>query len=276
MKKLKQKLIGATLAVVVLTLAFCSGMTAFAVGSIAVSTNSLNIAIGGDATFTISATNAAGRIDIVSNDTDVATVSDDSVFLDSNLENEGEATITVTAEGAGNTTITVTLTDVVTFDEEQLSPSTTYTVNVTVGPEIEEDSVLEAVTDGILLLNSGDFSDVESRVNTGSAVATISHLRSDMSEADSDAVKTGDVLRVAIGGVNYDYTLAFLGDVDGNALVNSADYIKVRKHIMDIETITENTVTWFAADINKNDTITSADYIKIRLYIMDGTGEWRP
>ena len=45
---------------------------------------------------------------------------------------------------------------------------------------------------------------------------------------------------------------------------------------MDIETITENTVTWFAADINKNDTITSADYIKIRLYIMDGTGEWRP
>ena len=276
MKKLKQKLMGATLAVVALALAFCSGMKAFAVGSIAVSTNSLNIAIGSDATFTISATNAAGRIDIVSNDTDVATVSEDSVFLDSNLENEGEATITVTAEGAGNTTITVTLTDVVTFDEEQLSPSTTYTVNVTVGPEIEEDSVLEVATDGILLLNSGGFNEAESRVNTGSAVATISHLRSDMSVADNDAVKTGDVLRVSIGGANYDYTLAFLGDVDGNALVNSADYIKVRKHIMDIETITENTVAWFAVDINKNDTITSADYIKIRLYIMDGTGEWRP
>ena len=275
MKKIKQKLMGAALATIAAFLALFPNLSAFATGGISLSTNSLNIAIGETDTFTVSANNAAGRIDIVSNDSNVATVSDDNIFLDSGIDGEDEAEITVTAEGAGTTTITVTLTDVVTFDEEQIPSSTSYTVTVTVGPEIEVDSVLEEVADDVLLLNSGDFSDIESRVNTGTAVATVSHLRNDGSAADNDTVKTGDILRITIGGVDYNYNLAFLGDVNGDGNINSADYIKIRKHIMGTEVITEGSAIWFAADINKSDTVTSADYIKIRLYIMDGTGEWR-
>ena len=276
MKKIKQTLMGVALAIIAIAFAVFTNMPAFATGSVAVSKNSLSLAIGGSDTFTISATNAAGRVDIVSADEGVAMVSHDVVFLDSGITNEGEAPITVTAEGVGVTTITVTLTDVVTFDEEQLSPSTTYTIDVVVGPEVHTDAVLEATDSNILLLNEGDFSDVESRVDTGEAAATISHLRSDESVADNDVVKTGDILRITIGGVNFDYVLAFLGDVNGDGLVNSGDYIKIKKHIMETETITYHSKTWFAADINKNSTITSADYVKVRLYIMDGTGEWRP
>lgn len=274
MKRLKQKLIGATLAVVALMLALFSH-TALAVGSVAVSTDNLSVAYGGTGTFSIAATNAAGRVDIASSDTDIATISDTSIFLDSGIANEGVKTITVTGAGVGTATITVTLTDVVTFDEEQLSSSTTYTVDVVVGPSIAEDAQLEFVADNILLLNSGDFGDVEDRVEAGDS-ATISHLRGDGSEADNDTVITGDKLRITISGVNFDYTLAFLGDVNRDGSINSADYIKIKKHIMETETIDEGSAIWFAADITKDDQVTSGDYVKVRLYIMDGTGEWRP
>lgn len=59
------------------------------------------------------------------------------------------------------------------------------------------------------------------------------------------------------------------GDVNGDGKVSSADYVKIRKHIMQTDLIKEN-IYFYAADINNDDKISSADYVKIRKYIMNG------
>ena len=98
----------------------------FARGSITPSTKNLTITKGSSATFTITASNAAGRIDISSSNSSVASVNKSSDFLDNS-----STTITVTGISSGNATITVRLSDAATFDtEEELTGS--YSINVTV------------------------------------------------------------------------------------------------------------------------------------------------
>ena len=100
----------------------------FAAGGVSVSTGNLSITEGESASFTITANNAAGRVDIASSNPGVAAVSVGSQFLDRN-----SCTVTVTAGAVGSAAITVQLTDVYTFDEEDLS-GRSYTVQVTVNP----------------------------------------------------------------------------------------------------------------------------------------------
>ena len=273
MKRIITIITGAVL-VVVAAIAAVPTLIAFATGNMSVSTNSLNIGIGQTGTFTITATNAAGRVDVESNNTSVATVSTDKVFLDSGLENNA-ATITVTGVGAGNATITVTVTDATTFDEEDLS-SASYTVSVTVGASITEDEVLQIVDDSIMTIReTGDISDIEDRVNAGEATVTFTHLNADGTTAESDVLKTGDTVTVTISGVEYGtYTISILGDPYGDGEINSGDYIRIRNHIMETDPIEAGSAVFFAADINKDTEVTSLDYIKIRNHIMNGGNLW--
>ena len=64
------------------------------------------------------------------------------------------------------------------------------------------------------------------------------------------------------------------GDVNGDGKVSSADYVKIRKHIMQTDLIKEN-IYFYAADINNDNKISSADYVKIRKYIMNGGSLWK-
>ena len=98
----------------------------FARGSITPSTKNLTITKGSSGVFTITASNAAGRVDISSSNSSVASVNKFSDFLDNS-----STTITVTGVSSGNATITVKLSDAATFDtEEELTGS--YSINVTV------------------------------------------------------------------------------------------------------------------------------------------------
>ncbi len=92
---------------------------------ISVSPRSISLAPGGSSSFTITASNAAGRVDISSSNSSVASISASSVFLDNNSQ-----TITVRAGSAGTATITVVIKDAATYSEQVLNGS--YTVNVTV------------------------------------------------------------------------------------------------------------------------------------------------
>ena len=94
-------------------------------GGVSVSTGSLKIQKGGKASFTVKASNAAGKINISSSDTSVATVSEGSLWLDNS-----SASITVKGIKTGSCKITVKCVDVSTYDEETVSG--TYTVKVTV------------------------------------------------------------------------------------------------------------------------------------------------
>lgn len=98
----------------------------FAAGSMAVSTGSISLTTGGSTTFTVSANNAAGRVDILSSNGGVASISTTSAFLDNS-----SVAVTVTARAAGSATITIRAADMTTYDDEDLTgTSRTVSVNV--------------------------------------------------------------------------------------------------------------------------------------------------
>ena len=110
MKRLKTILIALIMGM------FAFPSNAMAAGGISVSTGSLSMNVGGSASFTVTANNAAGRVDISSSNSGVARISTGSAFLDNN-----SASVTVTGVAAGTATITVKATDVTTYDDENIS-----------------------------------------------------------------------------------------------------------------------------------------------------------
>ena len=86
-----------------------------------------------------------------------------------------------------------------------------------------------------------------------------------------DAVLQGETLgtgaKVTIGET--EYTVVMLGDVTGDGLVKSKDYMMIRNYIM--ETLTLNDVEQKAADVNEDGNIKSKDYMMIRNHIMGST-----
>ena len=108
----------------------------FAAGSVSPNTTSLTIEQGGSASFTVTATNAAGRIDVTSNNSSIASLtSSSSAFVDNN-----SATFTLNGVSAGSTTVKLALTDVATYDNEVLD--NVYTINVTVFLTLKKIGVL--------------------------------------------------------------------------------------------------------------------------------------
>lgn len=89
----------------------------------------------GNATFTITASGAAGRLDITSANTNIANVSfqsdnGNSVWLDSNsLEGTANLTVTVNGVSSGSTTINIVI-NAATYDEQVIK--TTKTIQVVV------------------------------------------------------------------------------------------------------------------------------------------------
>ena len=99
----------------------------FATGSIKPSASSLKITTGKTGMFNITASNAAGRVDITVKDTSIAKVTtQSSIFLD-----ESKTTVSVKGVKAGTTTVIVKITDGATYDEEDLTGKS-YTITVTV------------------------------------------------------------------------------------------------------------------------------------------------
>ncbi len=120
-----KKVLSVLIAVALLLCVF--SINAFAAGGMAVSTGSLSLKPGDNASFTVSASNAAGSFSVSSSDSSVATASiNGENFLDNN-----SATISVSAKSAGTAVITIRATDMATYDEEDISGQT-RTVTITV------------------------------------------------------------------------------------------------------------------------------------------------
>lgn len=98
----------------------------FAAGGVSVNSSSITLENGGGTSFKITATNAAGKVTITSNNTGVVTVDKTSEWVENQT-----ITVNVKAIAPGNTTITVNV-NAATFDEEPIV--NTYTINVTVKP----------------------------------------------------------------------------------------------------------------------------------------------
>ncbi|MBR3368248.1 cadherin-like beta sandwich domain-containing protein [Candidatus Saccharibacteria bacterium] len=104
----------------------------FASGGFSVSTGSISMYVGESSTFSISASNSAGKLTISSSNPGVASVNKSATFLDLNSDS-----VTVTGKSAGTATISVVATsDYATYDEEILAGQTrTVTVTVNKKPE---------------------------------------------------------------------------------------------------------------------------------------------
>lgn len=106
----------------------------FAAGGFNVSTSDVTLHPGESTSFSVSATNAAGRINISSSDSGVASISTGAIFLDLDSEN-----VTITAGSLGSATISIVASsNFATYDEEILGGQTkTIAVNVVEVPQPE-------------------------------------------------------------------------------------------------------------------------------------------
>jgi len=181
-----------------------------AAGSISTSAKNLGIKKGGTATFTIVATNAVGKVDISSSNTNVATVSITESWMDNN-----SISVSVKGLSTGNAVITVKLSDAATYDEEELNGS--YKINVTVteksnnsetqnssnssnsvqNNEIKNDATLSSlnITDYVIDFdkNKTDYSiDVNNDIVSLEIKAVASASSSKISINGNDHLKVGD------------------------------------------------------------------------------------
>lgn len=109
----------------------------YATGGFNISMQEITLHPGESISFTITASNSVGRIDLSSSDTNIASINTNAVFLDLDSED-----ITVMANDIGSTTILITATsNFATYDEEILEgQSYTVMVNVVEEPQPENDA----------------------------------------------------------------------------------------------------------------------------------------
>lgn len=109
----------------------------YAVGGFSVSTQDITLHPGESTTFSITASNSAGKINLLSSDTNIASINSDNIFLDMDSED-----ITVKANNAGTATITVSASsNFATYDEEILEgQSYTITINVVEDSQADDDT----------------------------------------------------------------------------------------------------------------------------------------
>lgn len=134
--------------------------------------------------------------------------------------------------------------------------------------KLDFDDTLDVFND-IVVFDGNIMETLLNLVTTNAENPSYVHYASSGDLAADDNLKTGDVLVAVLGDrVKLRYKIVVLGDINSDGAVSSADYIKVRKHIMGTEII-DGGLKFYAADMNKDETISSADYIKIRKYIMN-------
>lgn len=121
----------------ILMVAVLAPLKAFAVGGFSVSTQDITLHPGESTTFSITASNSAGKINLLSSDANIASINSDNIFLDMDSED-----ITVKANNAGTATITVSASsNFATYDEEILEgQSYTITINVVEDSQTDDDT----------------------------------------------------------------------------------------------------------------------------------------
>jgi hypothetical protein len=145
-------------------------------------------------------------------------------------------------------------------------------VNIELAPIIVKDGSLEQIT-----LNSNSKYELDGTlignvtVSTTVTVLLSQFENNDLKVTDKNgkelasnaAVGTGAKINLYDGGVLIDsLTVVVLGDVDGNAAINTTDYMRVKSGFLG--DFIFNEVEGIAADVDKNGKINGTDYIKIK------------
>lgn len=129
------------------------------------------------------------------------------------------------------------------------------------------DSTL-TLKENILITKNNSFSNISNKVLTFSKSSLYKHYNSNNELATSDTTKTGDKIKITLNNSSdFEYQLAYLGDVNGNGNIDIIDYIRIMKDIMGTSKLSG--VYYEAADMNRNSKIDIIDYIRIMKIIME-------
>ena len=86
-------------------------------------------------------------------------------------------------------------------------------------------------------------------------------------EKNSGIIASGDTINIKTNREEKTYIITIYGDVNGDGLITSADYIAIKNHIMDVKKL--NDTETICADPSRDGKVSSADYIAIKNHIMD-------
>jgi hypothetical protein len=83
----------------------------------------------------------------------------------------------------------------------------------------------------------------------------------------SGIIASGDIINIKTINEERKYQIVIYGDANSDGKINSADYIAIKNHIMDVTKL--NDIEQLYADANKDGKVNSADYIAIKNHIME-------
>lgn len=125
------------------------------------------------------------------------------------------------------------------------------------------------IDDNIIVVNKNDnFDNIINKIHTYSNKGTFEHLDKNSTIQESQSFRTGDTLKIKVYDYEQNYSIAVLGDTDGDGAIADADYLSIKNDIMDIEKLSG--VYKKAADMNGNNKIDIIDYIRVKKIIMGG------
>ncbi|MBO6195823.1 MAG: InlB B-repeat-containing protein [Bacilli bacterium] len=85
---------------------------------------------------------------------------------------------------------------------------------------------------------------------------------------NKELLYTGSKTKIYKNGTKVtEYTNVVIGDLNGDGEINSADLLKMRQHLLRINTL--NGIYFLSADINYDNEINSADLLRIRQHLLD-------
>lgn len=109
--------------------------------------------------------------------------------------------------------------------------------------------------------------DIIKKITDKESKARVSYFDKFGKEKKSGIVASGDTINIKTDREEKNYTFIIYGDVSGDGLISSADYIALKNHIMDVKKLSD--LEKLFADANRDGLVSSADYIAIKNHIMN-------
>ena len=141
-------------------------------------------------------------------------------------------------------------------------------IQITSAPSIEEPKVLNYPVENQMIFgikNSTDVSNANIEFNTPYTYKIFNNARQNKT---SGFVSTGDIVEAYLENVKKkEFRIVIKGDVNGDGMINSADLLKIRQHLL--KTITLDNPYSSAADTTSDSTINSADLLRVRQHLLN-------